>query len=291
MDPKTSTILVTGATGRQGGAVLRHLRTAGWPVRALTRDPNSPTARALTQLGAEVMAGDLDDVASLERALDGVSGVFSVQNFWEHGFQNEVQQGRNLAYAAATAGRVELFVQSSVGGAERHTGIAHFESKRQVEEYVTSLPLPATLLRPAFFMENLSTTLSPSFDGTLRLPMPPARPLQMVAVDDIGGFAALAFARPDEYRGQALELAGDELTMVEVASLLTGALARPVRFEEVPLEAVRPTNVDMAAMFEWFQREGYRADIPALRARYRRLHRFEDWLRERVPSIERHPTP
>ncbi len=154
------TILVGGATGNQGGAVLRQLLAAGWQVRALSRTPSSPKAQALAVRGVEVVAGDMNTVSSLVRALDGVYGVFSVQNFMDAGVEVEVQQGKNLADAAKQAG-VSHLVYSSVGGAERSSGVAHFESKGAIERHIQGLGLPATILRPVLFMENFQAGFKP----------------------------------------------------------------------------------------------------------------------------------
>jgi uncharacterized protein YbjT (DUF2867 family) len=281
MTEQKATILVTGATGHQGGAVARYLLTSGWRVRALTRDTQKPSAQALAGLGAELFQGDLDDRSSLERALKGVYGVFSVQNFWETGFAREIQQGKALADAAKAAG-VKHFVYSSVGGAERNTGIPHFDSKWEIEQHVRALGLPATIIRPVFYMDNFE---SPNFrpailQGTLTLAMRPDRTLQMIAVDDIGGFAALAFDKPREFLGRAFELAGDELTLPQAAEAFSRALGRPVRFVEQPIEQVRSFSKEFAVMLEWFNEKGYAADIPALRALYAPLLGFEAWLRK-----------
>src|SRR5437868_13273745 len=146
-------VLVTGATGRQGGSVIRHMLAKGWKLRALTRDTGSAAAKSLIARGVEVVRGDMEDPATLERAARGVYGIYSVQDFWSVGARREVQQGKNLADAAKTAG-VEHFVYSSVGGAERNSGIDHWESKWEVEKHIRKLGLPATMLRPVAFMEN-----------------------------------------------------------------------------------------------------------------------------------------
>jgi uncharacterized protein YbjT (DUF2867 family) len=153
MENTNKTVLVTGATGRQGGAVIRHMLRNEWKLRALTRSPNAPAAQELTRQGVEVVQGDLEDPASLERAARGVYGVYSVQDFWSVGVKREVQQGKNVADAAKKSG-VEHFVYSSAGGAERNSGIDHFESKWEVENYIRRLGLPATMIRPVAFMEN-----------------------------------------------------------------------------------------------------------------------------------------
>src|SRR5215831_741314 len=153
MSDRARTILVTGATGRQGGAVIRHMLPGNWKLRALTRSPDSEAAQALVRQGIEIVAGDLEDPASLQRACRGVYGVYSVQDFWAVGAQREVRQGLNIADAAKHAGLQHL-VYSSVGGAERNSGIDHWNSKWEIEKHIRKLGLPATIVRPAAFMEN-----------------------------------------------------------------------------------------------------------------------------------------
>lgn len=281
MEKTSKMILVTGATGRQGGAVARHLLSDGWNVRALTRDADKPAARELARAGAEIAQGDMNDRHSLDAAIRGAYGCFSVQNFWESGMEDEIKQGKLVADAALSAG-VRHFVYSSVGGAERKTRLMHFESKFQIEQYVRSLGLFATILRPVFFMENFS---SPDMrnsitQGTLSLPMKPDRPLQMVSVEDIGAFATLAFDKPDEYQGTSIELASDEMTMPEAASLLTDALGHDVVFQEIPIAVALKSNKEYGEMFQWFNAEGYQADILELRRVCPSLLTFEVWLKQ-----------
>src|SRR4029077_5754669 len=144
-------VLVTGATGRQGGAVIRHMLPKGWKLRAFTRNPASHVGQDLARQGIELVQGDLEDPATLPAALRGAYGVYSVQDFWAVGEKREISQGKNLADAAKKAG-VQHFVYSSVGGAERKTGIPHWESKWEVEKHIRSLGLAATVIRPAAFM-------------------------------------------------------------------------------------------------------------------------------------------
>src|SRR5262245_16109765 len=152
---KDRLVLVTGATGRQGGAVLKELRAAGIPVRAMTRKPDGDPAKALAKQGVEVVKGDLDDPASLERALTGAWGVWAVQNTWEAGVEREEEQGKRIATLAREKG-VQHFVYTSVGSAHLKTGIPHFDNKWRIEETVRSLKFPShVILRPVFFMENL----------------------------------------------------------------------------------------------------------------------------------------
>jgi uncharacterized protein YbjT (DUF2867 family) len=194
------TVLVTGATGRQGGAVIRHMLPKGWKLYALTRHPNNPAARDLACQGVEIVQGDLEDPASLERAARGMYGIYSVQDFWAVGARREVQQGKNLADAAKKAG-VEHFVYSSVGGAERNSGIDHWGSKWEIEKHIRSLGLPATILRPAAFMENyyIDQVEMGILKGRLIDPIRADMPYQTIAIDDIGAFVALAFERPKQF--------------------------------------------------------------------------------------------
>ena len=273
------TVLVSGATGRQGGAVARHLLNNGWGVRALTRDPQKPPARELAALGADVVQGDLTNRASIEKAAQGVYGVFSVQNFWETGVQGEVREGKLLADVAKAA-HVSHFVYSSVGGADRDTGIPHFDSKWEIERHIRSRDLPATILRPVFFMENFISDdfRSSILKGKLALPMQPGKPLQMIAVDDIGAFAAMAFSAPESFQDAELELAGDELTLPQAAEDLSRILGRTVDFISVPLEDVRKASPEYEMMFRWFNEYGYSADIEAMRDLYPELTTFPMWL-------------
>lgn len=277
-------VLVAGATGRQGGAVVRHMLPKGWRLRALTRNPKSYAARQLAEKGVELAEGDMDDPASLDRAARGVYGIYSVQDFWTVGARREIQQGKNLADVAKKAG-VEHFVYSSVGGAERNTGITHWETKWVVEKHVRSLNLPVTILRPASFMETYHITEVEIglLKGKLADPIRGDKPYQTIATDDIGAFAALAFERPKDFIGLDLEIAGSELTNIDAAKVFSRVLNRPVKFQKLPLPIVRLVlGKEFYEMFHWFNSKGYQANIPELRRRYPevRLHSLEDWLRE-----------
>jgi uncharacterized protein YbjT (DUF2867 family) len=259
-------ILVTGATGQQGGATARHLLSRGIAVRALTRKPDGEAARALAKLGAEVVKGDFEDPTSLEGALTGASGVFAVQTF-DKGPELEVEQGERFAKLARAAG-VEHFVYSSVGSAHRNTGIPHFESKWRIEQAVRGLGFPSeTILRPVYFMENLLSPWTLLGDKLVSWTAP-ATKLQMIAVDDIGRFAAYAFTQPEQLRGAAIEIAGDAVSMNEAAATLGEAFGRTIHVVQQPIEEIRKTSEDLALMAEWFERVGYDADIPQLRATY-----------------------
>jgi uncharacterized protein YbjT (DUF2867 family) len=269
-------ILVTGATGKQGGAALRQLEAKGFPVRALTRDPEKPEARALVRHGAEVVQGDLEDVASIERALDGVWGVYSVQDS-RAGQEAEIRQGINLAEAAERA-VVDHFVYSSVGSAGRDTGIPHFDSKFRIEERIRATGLSYTILRPVFFMENWLGMREMIEQGGITLPLKPETRLQMIAVDDIAAFVGMAFEHPRKFRGRAIELAGDEHSMTDTARILSGAAGREVRYQQIPWDQFEQrAGREYAIMFRWFEDVGYNADIPALRQEQPNLLTLERW--------------
>jgi uncharacterized protein YbjT (DUF2867 family) len=278
-----TTILITGATGKQGGAVLRHLQGSAFKLRALTRKPESEAARALVAKGVEVMQGDLDDEESLKAALKDVWGVFAVQNTWEAGVEGEEEQGKRIARLARGAG-VEHFVYTSVGSAHRETGVPHFDNKRRVEKEVRAQRFPShVILRPVFFMENMA---SPMFlnGGSLGVAMKPETRLQMVAVDDIGRVGARAFTDATTLNGREIEIAGDQVTMPEAARVLGKSLGREIQFVEYPIAAVRKQSEDMALMLEWLERVGYDADIAALDAEFGRMTRFKDWAARTFPA-------
>ena len=277
-------VLVAGATGRQGGAVVRHMLPQGWKLRALTRNLKSYASQQLAEKGVELVQGDLDDPESLKRAARGVYGIYSVQDFWTVGARREIQQGKNLAEVSRKVG-AEHLVYSSVGGAERNTGITHWETKWEVEKHIRSLKVPVTILRPVSFMEtyHILEVEVGLLRGKLADPIRSDKPYQTIATDDIGAFAALAFERPRDFIGVELEIAGSELTNIDAAKVFSRVLNRPVKFQKLPLPVVRLVlGKEFYEMFRWFNKEGYKANIPELRRRYPevRLHSLEDWLRE-----------
>jgi len=277
------TILITGVTGHQGGAVARALRGTGFRLRGLTRKPESERAVALARHGVDVVKGDLDDEATLRRALAGAWGVFSVQNTWEAGVEGEEAQGKRLATLAREAG-VEHYVYTSVGSANQRTGVPHFDNKGRIEETVRGLRFPShVILRPVFFMENL---LAPySLQGsTLAVALGPGTKVQMIAVDDIGWFGARAFTAAADLNRREIDLAGDVRTMPDAAAILTAALGRPIAFAQTPIEQVRQYSEDTALMLEWFERVGYSADIAGLEREFgRALTKLPEWIKGHRP--------
>lgn len=271
------TVLITGATGKQGGAVARHLRDSEFAVRALVRDACAPAAQKLSAQGVQLAVGDFDDAASLQRALEGVYGAFSVQTFAEDDIEHE--QGAAFADAAQRAGVAHL-VYSSVGSADRNTGVPHFDTKGRVEAHLAHIGLPHTVLRPVFLMENWERMRPTIEGGVLPQPLAPTRFLQQVSVEDIGAFAALALREPQRWIGQAVDIAGDEATMTEIAQTFGRVLGREVRYLQTPFdEFERQAGAEMTTMYRWFETVGYSADVAACRTLLPSLMSLEDYLR------------
>jgi uncharacterized protein YbjT (DUF2867 family) len=275
------TILITGVTGNQGGAVARALQGKGFRLRGLTRNPESEQATALARDGVDVVRGNLDDEATLHQALAGAWGVFGVQNTLEAGVEREETQGKRLATLAREAG-VEHYVYTSVGSAHTRTGVPHFDNKWRIEETVRGLRFPShVILRPVFFMENLLAPYSLRGD-TLSSALGPDTKLQMIAVDDIGWFGARAFTDAAALSRREIDIAGDARTMRESANILTQALGRPIAFAQTPIEQVRQYSGDTALMLEWFERVGYSADIAGLEREFgRTLAKLPEWAVKR----------
>ena len=278
MATQSKIILVTGATGQQGGAVATALLTKGQKIRVMSRTPEK--ASALAQAGAEVVKGNLTNASDLQAALRGVHGVFAMSTPFEAGMDQEVRQGIMMADSAKQAG-IAHYVYTSVGSAHRNTGIPHFETKWKVEQHIRQIGLPATVLRPVWFMENFTTFSKPSAEGILMMPMRADKKLAMVALRDIGEFGAAAFMRPNDFLGQAIDLAGDELTMPDVAAHLSKVTGRSIQFQGLPLEqAEAAMGHDLATMFRWFNEVGYQINVAALKQTFGiPLTTFAEWIK------------
>ncbi|WP_151771863.1 NmrA family NAD(P)-binding protein [Streptomyces abyssomicinicus] len=303
MSEDSAPVLVTGATGKQGGATARALLAAGVPVRALVRDPATDRAKAVEALGAELVTGDLHDLDSVVRAARGARAVFSVQMpaVTPEGFDfdGEVTQGVNLIEGAKAAG-VQQFVYTSATGVGRHTGTpgwaegrwASLEpplgAKSTIQDRVRTAGFPHwTLLKPGFFMENFLPSMAFLFprgiEGGLVSVLRPETRLSLVAVDDIGGAAAAAIAAPERFDGVELELASDHLSMKEIAEVLSRAvgtrLSAPDMTEEEAFAAGMPA---MGAGHEWLNvapqpgRPQYARDLGIP------LTSFEEWARRHM---------
>lgn len=298
MTTHSAPVLITGATGKQGGATARALLATGVPVRALVRDPDTDRAKAIERLGAELVVGDLRDPASLEPAVRGARAVFSVQMpaATERGFDfdGEVAQGVNLIEAARAAG-VPQFVHTSVSGAGQHTETPGWDegrwsymaptlgAKAAVQDRVRNAGFPHwTLIKPGFFMENFLPSMKFLFpsgiEGGLVSVLNPDTRVSLVAVDDIGGAAAAAVAAPERFHGVELELAGDHRSMAEIAEVLSGALGTRLRAPDMTEEQALAAGMPpMGASHEWMNDVGQPARPEFAEALGLSTTRFEAW--------------
>jgi uncharacterized protein YbjT (DUF2867 family) len=278
----TRTIAVAGATGAQGGAVVDALLERGARVRALVRSSESERARNLASRGVEIVQIDTKDPASLTSALRAVDAFFFMTTPYGHSqnpdVDGEIQQGVDFADAAAAA-QVPHVVFSSVGGADRHSGVPHFESKRRVEEHLAERGLRATIIRPVFFMDNFMS-MAPTVENNelvLRLPVPDGIKLQTIATRDIGVIAAAALVDPAAVPAE-IEIAGDELTGSEIAAAFGAHVGLSARYEALPVEVLDGQD-DLQKMFRWFaDTPAYQADISAVRRIDPDLWNLKAWL-------------
>jgi uncharacterized protein YbjT (DUF2867 family) len=274
-------ILVTGATGQQGGSLARLLLQKKHKVYALTRNTQSSAAQDLRSKGANVVKGDLDDSNSLERVVKDVESVFLMGTPFEDGTEGEIRRGKLMA-DIAKENSIGHLVYSSVANADKNTGIPHFESKHKVEQYIKNLGIPYTIIGPTFFMENL---LGPGLEqGQLALPLSPSTTLQQSALENIAEFSALVLERHKPFLGKRIDIASDEVAGEQAAKILSNKLGRRITYVPVPLEQVYQANEDMARMYEWYEKVGTGIDISALHQEYPEVNwlTFSNWVRSRL---------
>ncbi|MEU7843479.1 NmrA/HSCARG family protein [Micromonospora sp. NPDC049114] len=279
-----TTVLVIGATGKQGGAVAELLLDHAHDVTAYVRSPESPSAVALAAAGVRLAVGDLADPQALARAAHGADAIFGLSvPFGAGGKDEEVAQGRLLVDTAARADA--HLVYSSVRGADRMvaTDIDHADSKQLVEAYLREQQVRATVLGPVYFMENaLNVGFSRLTDGVLANPLSPGKPLDQVTVRDIAGLAVHAIEHPDRFVGERIDVVSDRVTGEEAARILGDVLGREIPYRRMPLDQVRQWAGDeIGDMFQRFEDTTDFADIDALHARYPDVawHSYADWAR------------
>ncbi|HEX6851293.1 MAG TPA: NmrA/HSCARG family protein [Candidatus Polarisedimenticolaceae bacterium] len=304
-------LAVTGATGAQGGGLVRSILAdpaGGFAARAITRNPGSEKALALKALGAEVVAADLDDVSSLKRAFAGAYGAYGVTNFWEHfSAEKEMAQARNLAEAAKSAG-VAHFIWSTLEDTRKFVPLSdprmptlhgkykvpHFDGKGEADAYFD--PKTTTWLLTSFYWDNLihfGMGPKPGADGRLVFGLPMMdRKLPGIAAADIGACAYGIFQRP-EWIGRRVGIAGEHLTGAEMAAGLTKALGKEVAYQAIPFDAYRglgfPGADDLGNMFQ-FNAEFSDAfcgarDTAFSRSLNPKLRTFAQWLEENASRI------
>lgn len=275
-------IVVVGATGQQGGAVARELLGRGYAVRAITRSPDKPAAAQLALLGADIVKADLEAPESLDQAFAGAYGLFAMTEPWERGPAGEVRHGHNMIEAAKRAA-IKHLVLSSVSRADRGTGIPHFDSKGAVERELRLSGMAFTIVRPVSFMENWNRAAQELAGGELQDALKPTTRVQYIAVSDIARFVAEAFDHPTHWMGRAIDIAGHELTLPQVAAVLSGALGHKVVYRQISWNELRSRRgTEIEVMKRWMDAGGgYGVDIQAMRREFPWLQTFEDYVRGR----------
>ena len=276
------TISVVGATGRQGGQVVRHLLNAGWRVRALTRKPESKKAVALKTLGADVMKADLDDRASLEAAFDGAYGVYNMQAHTPGKVEAEIRQGRNAAETAKKTG-VRHLVYGSAGPGHTKTGIEQWDAKIEVTKIMKEMGLPLTTLRPMAFMELMSDpSYYPNSSTWYIWPklMGMERKIPWISVQDVGAIAAKAFANPDEFLGRDLPLAADARSLEECREIYREVKGKyPSRFP-MPMFLFKTfVGEDVPNMWRWLRTNPVSLDTSSTEAVHPQVMNVRTWMR------------
>ncbi len=261
----SSPVVVVGATGGQGGAVLDALIEAGFPVRAVVRDAVSSKAARLAERGVELAVGDIVSGSGLTEAFTGSAGVFALTTPFESGVEAEIGQGRALI-EAATSASIPYLVFSSVASADRQTGVPHFDSKFEVEQMLAATEIPHTIVGPAYFFDNLLGGADALAAGVMPIAMPADKPLQQLSRRDLGRLVATLFAAPDVHVGQRIDLASDQPTPEEMARIISDVLGTTVTAESYDAERIE--SEDMRAMFTFLGDRGYEVDIPTLHRRF-----------------------
>ncbi len=276
-------ILITGGLDLQGGACVPYLSEYGHRVRVLHSDPGR--GKGIKDPNVEFVQGDIRKRDSLKKALDGVDGVFLMTPSSD-GPGAEVTHGKGMIDACAGK-EIGHIVYSSVCGANKETGVPNFDSKGEIEEHLKECGLSYTILRPVWFMEHFATPwYRPSIEkGVLSTPLSPDRTLQMVSAADIGRIAAEAFTKPMKFLGREIDIAGDQLTMEEIAEEISRVLPRPVRYEQIPgSRAEKAVGSDWLPMFQWLNEHGYDADRWLAKTQFQRfeisLTSFRDYLED-----------
>src|SRR5437867_8009848 len=273
-------VAVTGATGKQGGAVVKGLLERGHEVRAVTRSTDSAKARELANAGVTLVRASLEDTAALTKALEGATSLFAMTTPFEGGTQAETRQGIAAADAAKAAGVHLVF--TSVGNANRQTGIPHFDSKYEVEKHTARVGVRATILAPVAFMENLYFIREQLAKGIYASALSPTRALAQVAVADIGAVTVRVLEDAGRFTGKRFDLASDELTGNDALAILSRVTGRAFAYYQVPLDVIRQRmGEDGAKMYEWLNRVGYTVDRAALHREFPDVafYDFESWAK------------
>lgn len=275
------TIFVTGATGNQGGAVVRNLLQQGFAVKALTRNKSSSKAERLKGRGVELIQGNLDDPSSYSIHLKGVDGVFAVIDFMQ-GPSRETRQGIDLADCANENG-VKHFLYSSVIGADAGTGIPHWESKCKIETHIRQTGLQYTIIRPASLLENflIPQIKSRLLKGKLVTPAHKNTIQQYISADDIGKISTIIFMDPGKYKGRTFTIAAEQMDGLQVAAAFSNVWGKPIGYQQLPGIITRlAMGKGLHKMFTWINKNNavFVKDLPAFLKEYPGLLTLEGWI-------------
>ncbi|MBD1868867.1 NmrA/HSCARG family protein [Cyanobacteria bacterium FACHB-471] len=279
------TVLVFGATGQQGGSVATALQAKGWRVKALVRDPNSDKAKAIAAQGIELVHGDLTDRQSIQAAMIGIYGVFSVQPSSGQGAASgvtdeaEIRYGKTIAETAIANGVHHLVYSSANAVGATKTEIGHFDTKSEIEKYIRSLNILSTIVRPSAFMEILTLPGMGLDQGEFSFFMRPNQPMQFIAVKDIGKIVAGIFADPAKFGSQTIEIAGDTVTGTELAEKFSRTAERPITYHRFS-DSLLEQNAFLGGLAKLVDqgRLAGNADIASLRADFPELLTMDEWL-------------
>ena len=282
---RSETVLVYGATGQQGGSVANALRSHGWQVKALVRDPNADRAKALAAQGIDLVRGDLTDIQSIQAAMAGAYGVFSVQPSSGQGAaygvtdRDEILYGKAIADIAVASGVRHLVYSSANAVGTTETGIGHFDTKSEIEAYIRTLDLVSTIIRPSAFMEILTLPGMDLDRGEFAFFMQPDRAMQFIAVEDIGKIVAGIFSDPAKFGAQTIEIARDTVTGTELAEKFSRTAAQQIVYHRFP-DSLLEQNAflgGLARLVDLGCLAG-NADITSMRQEFPGLLTMEQWL-------------
>jgi len=281
--PADKTIFVTGATGNQGGAVVRNLLQQGFAVKALTRNKDSTKAAALKKPGIDIIEGNLDDPSTYSHHLKGVDAVFSVIDF-KQGPYRETRQGIDLADSAKENG-VTHFLYSSVIGADANTGIPHWESKFNIENHIKQTGLRYTIIRPASLFENflIPQVKSRLLKGKLVTPTHKNKVQQYISSEDIGKISTSIFMNPGKYNGQTITIAAEQMDGLQVAAAFAKVWNKPIGYQQLPGIITRlAMGKDLYKMFSWINKNDavFLKDLAVFKKEYPGLLSLEEWIKQ-----------
>ena len=276
------TIFVTGATGKQGGAVVTSLINNGFKVKALTRKADSTKAQNLQKLNVEVLKGDLNDLNSFSHHLIDIDGIFSVQTF-ENGIDKEIKQGIDLANLAKEYG-VNHFLYSSVAGADLNTGIPHFDSKYKIENHVKQIGLPYTIIRANSLFENflIPQVRSRIVKGKLASPINRNITQQFISAIDVGEISADIFMNKDRYLGKTITIGSEEMDMQQVAATFSEVVGKEISYQKFPMLIARLVmGKDLYKMFKWINENDaiFMKDLELFKKEHPNLTSLKQWIK------------